>query len=52
MEIFVIGACILGYADEDVDSATKQAITNGVASSFSCPEEVELTELLCAKNVE
>ena len=47
MGIFGIGACILGYADEDVDNAVKQAITNGVASSFNCPEEVELAELLC-----
>jgi len=47
MSIFGIGSCILGYADEDVDSAVKQAITNGVASSFNCPEEVELAELLC-----
>jgi glutamate-1-semialdehyde aminotransferase len=47
MSIFGIGACILGYADEDVDSAVKQAITNGVASSLNCPEEVELAEFLC-----
>jgi len=47
MGIFGIGACILGYADEDVDNAVKQAISNGVASSLNCPEEVELAELLC-----
>ncbi len=47
MGIFGIGACILGYADEDVDGAVKEAITNGVASSLNCPEEVELAELLC-----
>lgn len=47
MSIFGIGSCILGYADEDVDGAVKQAIANGVASSLNCPEEVELAELLC-----
>jgi glutamate-1-semialdehyde aminotransferase len=47
MSTFGIGSCILGYADEDVDGAVKQAITNGVASSLNCPEEIELAELLC-----
>ncbi|PIX17441.1 aminotransferase class III [Candidatus Desantisbacteria bacterium CG_4_8_14_3_um_filter_40_12] len=42
-----IGACILGYADEDVDNAVKDAIDNGAMSTLNCPEEVELAELLC-----
>ncbi len=47
MSIGGIGATVLGYADEDVDTAVKNAIANGVASSLNCPEEVELAELLC-----
>lgn len=46
MSIMGIGACILGYADDDVDNAVIAAIRNGVASSLNCPEEVELAELL------
>lgn len=42
-----IGACILGYADADVDFAVTQAITDGTMSTLNCPEEVELAELLC-----
>ncbi|MBE3120101.1 MAG: aminotransferase class III-fold pyridoxal phosphate-dependent enzyme [Candidatus Atribacteria bacterium] len=42
-----IGACILGAADPDVDSAVKAAIEAGSMSTLNCPEEVELAELLC-----
>ncbi len=42
-----IGACILGYADPDVDQAVKNAIEQGTMSTLNCPEEVELAELLC-----
>ncbi len=41
-----IGACILGYADEDVDKAVKQAIDNGSMNTLNCKEEVELAEML------
>ncbi|MCL5011093.1 MAG: aminotransferase class III-fold pyridoxal phosphate-dependent enzyme [Patescibacteria group bacterium] len=41
-----IGACILGYADDDVDKAVKQAIDNGSMNTLNCKEEVELAELL------
>lgn len=47
MSIGGIGATVLGYADDDIDSAVKKAIDNGVASSLNCPEEVELADLLC-----
>jgi glutamate-1-semialdehyde 2,1-aminomutase len=47
MSIGGIGACILGYADQEVDDAVRNAITNGVASSLNCYEEVELAEMLC-----
>jgi len=42
-----IGACILGYADEGVNTAVKKAIDKGNMSTLNCPEEVELAELLC-----
>lgn len=42
-----IGACILGYADEDVNQAVKKAIDQGNTSTLNAPEEVELAELLC-----
>jgi glutamate-1-semialdehyde 2,1-aminomutase len=41
-----IGACVLGYADADVDSAVRGAIERGTMSTLNCPEEVELAELL------
>lgn len=42
-----IGACVLGYADPDVDRAVHQAIEAGTMSHLNCPEEVELADLLC-----
>jgi len=47
MSISGIGANVLGYADPDVDAAVKNAIDSGSSCSLSCPEEVELAELLC-----
>src|SRR5665648_799341 len=47
MSIMGVGACVLGYADKDVNDAVKQAIDNGTTSTLNCPEEVELAELLC-----
>ncbi len=44
-----IGANILGYADEDVDSAVIRSISLGTSSSLNCPEEVELAEYLNLK---
>lgn len=48
MSIAGIGACVLGYADAEVDAAVCNAIQQGVASSLNCVEEVELAEELCA----
>jgi glutamate-1-semialdehyde 2,1-aminomutase len=42
-----IGACVLGYADPDVDEAVRGAIGRGTACTLNCPEEVELADLLC-----
>ncbi|GBD95713.1 MAG TPA: aminotransferase class III-fold pyridoxal phosphate-dependent enzyme [Nitrospirae bacterium] len=47
MSICGVGACILGYADPDVDRAVKNAIDSGTMCTLNCPEEVELAELLC-----
>ncbi len=46
MSMMGIGACVLGYADPDVDRAVKAAIDKGVASTLNAPEEVELARLL------
>ncbi len=47
MSMMAIGACVLGYADPDVDGAVKAAIDAGSVSTLNAPEEVELAELLC-----
>lgn len=47
MSYMGIGACVLGYADPDVDAAAKGAIDSGSMCTLNCPEEVELAELLC-----
>lgn len=46
MSVNGVGANILGAADPDVDAAVIGAITKGTSSTFNCPEEVELAELL------
>jgi glutamate-1-semialdehyde 2,1-aminomutase len=39
-------SCILGYADDDVDTAVINAITNGSMCTLNCYEEIELAERL------
>jgi glutamate-1-semialdehyde 2,1-aminomutase len=46
MSIMGVGACVLGYADADVDAAVKATIDNGSMCTLNAPEEIELTELL------
>lgn len=46
MSIMAVGACILGYADDDVDDAVVAALRGGVNCSLNCPEEVELADAL------
>jgi glutamate-1-semialdehyde 2,1-aminomutase len=46
MSIMSVGACILGYADDDVDEAVIECIKKGVNSSLNAPEEFELAEAL------
>jgi|GEM_PF-544470 len=50
MCIMGIGSCILGYADDDVDSAVKKRIDNANMATLNCPEEVELAEMLISLN--
>lgn len=47
MSIMGVGACILGYADPDVDRAAREAIDAGTMCTLNAPEEVELADLLC-----
>ncbi len=47
MSISGIGACVLGFADPDVDQAVADAVKHGTMCSFNPPEEVELADLLC-----
>ena len=42
-----IGACLLGYADPDVNAAVINRIENGCMSTLNPPEEVELADKLC-----
>jgi len=46
MSIMGIGTNILGYSNNEVDSAVKEAVNKGNMSTFNCPEEVELAEKL------
>ena len=47
MTICGVGACTLGYADPDVDSAVIEKIKTDNMCTLNVPEEVELAELLC-----
>ena len=42
-----IGACVLGYADPDVNEAVREAVDQGSMSTLICREEVDLADLLC-----
>lgn len=46
MSYMGIGACVLGYADSDINKAVSFAIKNGSMTTLNAPEEVELAELL------
>ena len=45
MSIMGIGTNILGYSNE-VDLAVKDVIKKGNMSTFNCPEEVQLAEMM------
>lgn len=46
MSTMGIGACTLGYADDDVNTAVISAINDGSMSSLMVPEEYDLAKLL------
>ena len=46
MSIMAVGACVLGYADDEVDEAAVAALRGGVNASLNCPEEVYLAQAL------
>ncbi len=43
-----VGACVLGFADDDVDGAVIECIRKGSMSTLNAPEEVQLAERLIA----
>ena len=47
MSLSGIGACVLGYADPDVDAAVREAIDRGSMTTLNSPDEVELADFLC-----
>lgn len=46
MSYMGIGACVLGYGDDVVDDAVRDAIDRGSMCTLNAPEEVELAETL------
>lgn len=46
MSYMGIGACTIGYADPDVNSAVEKVVKSGNMTTLNAPEEVELAELL------
>ena len=47
MSYMGVGACTIGYADDDIDNAVISALRQGNMCTLNVPEEVELAELLC-----
>jgi glutamate-1-semialdehyde 2,1-aminomutase len=45
-----IGACVLGYADPDVNRAVRKVVDDGSMSTLNAPEEVELAKELIKLN--
>jgi len=45
-----IGSAILGYSDDDVNNAVKEAIDNGINATLNAPEECYLAEKLLELN--
>lgn len=45
-----VGACVLGYADPDVNKAVKNAIDNGIMTTLNAPEEVVLAKEMLKLN--
>jgi len=47
MSYMGIGACILGYANPEINAAAIEAVNRGSMCTLNAPEEVELAELMC-----
>ena len=47
MSTMGIGSCILGYADDDVNLAVREAVDRGSMCTLNSPAEVALADLLC-----
>ena len=47
MSMMGVGACTVGYADDDIDNAVIEAVKKGNMTTLNAPEEVELAEFLC-----
>lgn len=47
MSYMGIGACILGYANPEINAAVIDAVNRGSMCTLNAPEEVELAELMC-----
>jgi glutamate-1-semialdehyde 2,1-aminomutase len=41
-----IGSCTIGYADDEINKAVQETISNGSMCTLNSPEEVELAKLL------
>lgn len=41
-----VGTCVLGYSDDDINNAVREAIEKGSMNTLNAPEEVELAELM------
>ncbi len=46
MSFMGIGACTIGYADDDIDTAVLHAVRNGSMCTLNAPEEAGLADLL------
>ena len=51
MSLMGVGTNILGYCNNEVDSAVKKAIQNGNLTTLNCPEEVFLAEKLLSMHL-
>ncbi|MEF3310865.1 aminotransferase class III-fold pyridoxal phosphate-dependent enzyme [Paenibacillus sp. GYB004] len=48
MSTNAVGSCLLGYRDDDVTKAVIRRVNLGSMCSLNAPEEVELSDMLCA----
>ena len=46
MTMMGVGACVLGYSDDDVNNKVKEAVEKGSMCTLNSPEEVELAEFM------